>query len=59
MREEIKNWLKSPVLCFYEIAAIIALTTKQFVLAILCGIIIPATGIIVEWFRNRRKKINK
>lgn len=55
MRQKIKEWLGSPVFWLYESAAVVALVSRQYVLSVLCGIVIPAIGIGVSWFKNQQK----
>ncbi|MBI4837235.1 MAG: hypothetical protein HY813_02435 [Candidatus Portnoybacteria bacterium] len=55
MWRQIKRWLMSPVLCLYEIAALIAMTSKQYALAVLCSVIIPAAAIIFGRLKNKPK----
>lgn len=54
MRQQIKNWLMNPVLHLYEFAALIALTTKQYALAVLCGVIIPLVAIALDRLKKEK-----
>ncbi len=56
MRQQIKGWLRSPILWLYESAAIIALVSRQYAISVLCGIIIPAIAMVFDCLKEKFSK---